>query len=330
MSHPHADAAGAADAPGATGAVGAAQPGPTPTGAIVRVSTPEERAYARRMRQVEARRRRLAELEAELALLKGALGRFEAVCRARVGGVLADLRRVDEATADYRGRIDRLRNPNQPEPETDADDEVGPGPGDDEPGEDPFGAGEAGGPADLGAPAGANRAAPRSGAGDEAEAKRLYRDLAKRCHPDFARNDGDRARRVAMMQRVNEAYRARDLDGLRGLRLETEAADPGFAARPPGERLAWAVAEVERLDALLEGVKATFARLRGYELHRLWRRYEAGEAVLDELEDDLEARLRAKNRRLDGLIAAYLQLRGEPARRRRTGTKPKPKPRARA
>ena len=105
---------------------------------------------------------------------------------------------------------------------------------------------------------------------------------------------------------------------LRALRRETEADDPGFATRPIRDRLAWAAAELARLDALLAELKAEFARLRGFEMHRLWRRHEAGEPVLDTLEDELEAKLVTKGRRLDRLIAAYLQAREERPRRART------------
>jgi hypothetical protein len=292
--------------------------GSTPAGgALVQAQAPEERDYERRLRLLVAHRRRLTELTAELALLKGALGRFEAVCSARVGSLLAELRRVDQATADYRGRIERLRNPAAPDPE-DADEDPEEGPGDGEGAEAESFARLGGNPwsGPNGDPARERRGEAVEGTGDEAEAKRLYRDLARRCHPDFARGDAEREQREAMMQRVNEAYRARDLEELRALRRETEADAPGFAERPVGERLAWLAAELERVDALLHGIKAEFARLRGYELHRLWRRYEAGEPVLDELEDDLEGRLRAKNRRLDALIASYLQARGESPRRR--------------
>lgn len=285
-------------------------------GALVRVPEPDEHAFERRLRQVAARRRRLADLEAELTRLKEGIGRFEAVCRARVGGILADLRRVDASTADYRQRLDRLRNPDAPDP----DPEPEPEPEPDEDHEEELGEADRVAANGRGGTTGEATSNGRAsaGGGGEAEAKRLYRDLAKRCHPDFARDDAERERREAMMQRVNEAYRARDLGTLRDLRRETESEDPTFAQRPATERLAWAAAELERLDALLAAIKAEFDRLRGYELYRLWRRSEAGESVLDELEDDLEGRLRAKHRRLDSLIAAYLQARGEAPRRRRT------------
>ena len=113
------------------------------------------------------------------------------------------------------------------------------------------------------------------------------------------------------MQRVNEAFRARDLAALRALAREAEAADPGFAARPAGERLAWARAELARLDEVLAELRGELGQLRAGEVHRLWRRHEAGEPVLDALEDDLQTRLAAEGRRLDRVIAAYRAARDE-------------------
>ena len=79
------------------------------------------------------------------------------------------------------------------------------------------------------------------------EAKRLYIELAKRLHPDLARDDDDRQRRERIMQRVNEAFRLRDLPGLRAIHLESIAEDPRWAERPVTDRLAWAEAELRRL-----------------------------------------------------------------------------------
>ena len=287
-----------------------AQPS-TATAAIVRSVSPEEREYERRLRLIAARKRRLSEHEAELAVLKGALERFEAVCRSRVGDLLVELRRIDRAAADYQGRIDRLRHPTPTPPEPEPPDEPDPEP-------EPFPPDEHDPTTGAAVPpdwAGRRTTGPERGG--EAEVKRLYLELAKRCHPDLARDVAERDRRAALMQRVNDAFRDRDLVGLQAIQRETEADDPGFGSRPLRDRLAWAGAELSRLDALLAGVKAEFARLRGYEMHRLWRRHEAGEPVLDELEDELEARLVAKGRRLDRLIAAYLQARQDRPRRSR-------------
>ena len=53
--------------------------------AIVRAQTPEEREYARYLAEIEARKRRAADLQAEFETLRLALGRFKAEYYARVG-----------------------------------------------------------------------------------------------------------------------------------------------------------------------------------------------------------------------------------------------------
>ena len=267
--------------------------------AIVRSQTPEEREYERRLAQIASRKRRVAESQAELDGLKAALARFDATCHARVGDLLAELRRVGGAIADYERRLARLRGEPESDPDEFAADEEEPGPfawRDDEP--------EAGG-ARTDQEHMPRRRPPRLDGEDKAEVKRLYRDLAKRCHPDFAQDDAERRRREDLMLRVNAAFRDRDLVALRALHREAEADDPAFATRPARERLAWAIAEVARLDERLAELKAEATLLRASDVHRLWRRYVAGEPVLDALEDDLEKRIAAEGRRLDRLIAVY-------------------------
>lgn len=268
--------------------------------AIVPAQSAEEREYDRCLAEVETAKRRAAELQAEIEALTVALARFEAACQARVGDLLTELRRVGRAVADYEQRLARLDDEDETDPDAFAADEEEPAPfawHDDEP---------VAGTAGAGWRARAERPEPPRLPKEQAAAvKRLYRDLAKRCHPDYARSDGERERRVALMQRINEAFRDRDLELLRTIHQESETEDPAFPTRPLRERLAWVWAELARVNALLGALKAEFSVLRGSEVHRLWRRYEAGEPVLDALEDDLEKRVAAQGRRLDRLIAAY-------------------------
>ena len=54
--------------------------------------------------------------------------------------------------------------------------------------------------------------------------KRLFRELARRFHPDLGMGDGERAYRTSIMAAINEAYASNDLDTLRDLAGEP---DPG-------------------------------------------------------------------------------------------------------
>ncbi|WP_148593148.1 J domain-containing protein [Streptomyces sp. WAC01526] len=75
------------------------------------------------------------------------------------------------------------------------------------------------------------------------EARKVYRDLVRKAHPDLARDDAERARRDAFIARVNMAYAQGDETVLRELAREWEA-----GPAPVEQRLS----ESEELYARLE------------------------------------------------------------------------------
>jgi hypothetical protein len=88
------------------------------------------------------------------------------------------------------------------------------------------------------------------------EARRLYRALAKRCHPDLGGSEEDRERRRAFMIRVNNAYANGEVDLLAWLAAEWDpagAAGPAREVRP--DRL-------QRLRAVLETGRRRLAQVR--------------------------------------------------------------------
>ncbi len=281
---------------------------PTDPSALVPAAPGEDEAYAALIDALRRRRARVDALRRELATVRAALGRFETECQSRVGDLLADLRRLgEEADAVQRRLQDALAEAVSADEDA-LDDLLEQLDVEHDFRFDPAGSGEGfraagnGGARHADAPFAASKADRPS---ERATLKRLYRDLAKRCHPDLGKCDEERERRAALMQRVNEAFAAGDASALRALLLETESEDPGFAARPLADRTAWAKAEMARLDALLASLRGELSALHGSDLHRLWRRHETGAPVFDELADDLEARVRAEGQRLDRLIASF-------------------------
>ncbi|UKY51402.1 hypothetical protein [Streptomyces inhibens] len=79
------------------------------------------------------------------------------------------------------------------------------------------------------------------------EARKVYRDLVRKAHPDLARDDAERARRDTFIARVNMAYGQGDEAVLRELAREWEA-----GPAPAEERLS----ESEELYARLEWLAA--------------------------------------------------------------------------
>ncbi|GAB2908563.1 J domain-containing protein [Streptomyces mayteni] len=70
------------------------------------------------------------------------------------------------------------------------------------------------------------------------EARKLYRELVRKCHPDLAVDQNERDRRDVFVSRVNQAYARGDEDALRSLADEWDRG-------PRGEEPAW-----ERQDEL--------------------------------------------------------------------------------
>jgi hypothetical protein len=87
------------------------------------------------------------------------------------------------------------------------------------------------------------------------EAQRLYRDLARKAHPDLAQDEAEKERRSAFIARVNEAYAYADEDALRALSEEWESG-PAPEEELPSEaevlyaRLEWLAERKEKLAAL--------------------------------------------------------------------------------
>ncbi len=269
---------------------------------------PDDELYSACLESIRARREKVELLRADLERLRRALARFEALCQTRVGDLVAELQRVAAAGNEARTRLEAALAELDLHTEEvldvlleglDLDRDLE---------SDDFGG--ASGSATSGTSADPTTTPSSSnGYHDPSTLKRIYRDLAKRCHPDLAGSVAERDRRAGLMQRINEAFRDGDIDALRSLLQETEADEPTFGQRTTADKLRWARQELARLDRHVAVLRAEFVQLHVGELYRLWRRHEAGEAVFDVLEDDLERRIRLEGLRLDRLIATHRRLR---------------------
>lgn len=77
----------------------------------------------------------------------------------------------------------------------------------------------------------AGTAMPALSIRDKAAEKRLYRELARRFHPDLAAGSMERAYTTAIMAAINRAYKAGDIDALRQMAGEL---DPAIVAEFSG------------------------------------------------------------------------------------------------
>jgi hypothetical protein len=198
---------------------------------------PGAEELARRKAQLLVLSGRLLDRERDLAAFRVELHAFETTYRKALGARYARLDELAERleeTAGPGGAADR--------PEPDDDD----GPAERYPGQ--------------GLPGGQNWAwgerepepEPRPVVGEEA--KRLFRQLARRIHPDLARDPAERERRTSLMMAANYAYEQGDVAALERLLDDWERSPEAVTGHD-------AVAELERTLRRIAQVEAGIRRI---------------------------------------------------------------------
>jgi len=140
----------------------------------------------------------------------------------------------------------------------------------------------------------------------KAELKSLYRELAKRFHPDLAVSEVERAAHGQRMADINDAYARGDLEGLRHA-----ASQSGVRPTLP-PTLAELLAERDRLDALIVRLRQDIARLNRDPLMLLkidaaLARH-SGHDLLAEMATELHIQLVERRGALNRLIAEFREL----------------------
>lgn len=137
------------------------------------------------------------------------------------------------------------------------------------------------------------------------EAQRLYRELARRAHPDLAQEPEEAARRGEFIARVNAAYGRGDLTELQRLAAEWERG--GDAAEPPAagtvERARWLRDRLERLTAGLERVERQREELMQSPIGQvLMLLPDQPDLLLEELADQLLATVASRQAELERVL----------------------------
>lgn len=133
------------------------------------------------------------------------------------------------------------------------------------------------------------------------EARRLYRDLARRAHPDLAEDEAERQRRGDFIVRVNAAYAAGDEARLRAL-AEEWAAGPTPPERRPS-RSEELYARLEWLAERKEMLAGVAAELEGSAIGAMIKMApEDPDGLLEEIAEQLLAQVAEKEARLAELV----------------------------
>jgi hypothetical protein len=274
------------------------------------VPVPSEHAgeYARLLIEIETRKRVISTLQTERDGLEMTLTNFAVELKSRVGGLRTELNRVKRQVAEYRRRIERLRESDLLDPEQierEVAEEFAEQLEQERLAEEQ--AAREGQRIDL------DRPRPQLDAETEAEILRLYRELAKRFHPDRARTEEDRARRTDLMLRINVAYSERDLVTLQAMARHADTGDPAAVLLSDEERVQWAHRVITRMTLQITELTQQIEMLRRSETYQMWRSPKDSSQSVQQVERRVRDRLNRERDRLDEAIIDYNRI----VRRRR-------------
>jgi hypothetical protein len=232
------------------------------TGALELYVGPIAAELAHRRGELAILKRRLAEREAELADFEAALSDFEIEYRRALGqryAVLDDL--ADQIEQAKLGRSGHRGSADPSDGEHGADRDA------DRDGDGPDGDGQ-----NWAWAWGEREPEQEFRRILSPEAKRLFRLLARRIHPDLAREPAERERRTNLMVAANHAYEQGDVETLRHLLDEWDASPDSVAGSSPASELERIIRHVARIQARMEALDKRFANLESSAMGWLRRR----------------------------------------------------------
>jgi hypothetical protein len=135
--------------------------------------------------------------------------------------------------------------------------------------------------------------------------KRLYREIAKRIHPDLATDDDERAKRNQVMAEVNRAYAEGDEARLRAVLNDWETSPDAVMGDGIGAELVRTIRKIHQVEGRLAGIEIEIAALNGSELSLLKARGESermnGRDLLAQMAEQLDIQILQLRRQRDGL-----------------------------
>lgn len=233
---------------------------------------PEEEELKLKKQELEGLESKLIELELQLVGLRGELSAFERLYLKRVGIHYAQLDEIEAQIAELLARRDPGNHKAQ-------------------------GAAKE---------ARARAEESRAGAGELAirettrfapspSLKSLYREVARRIHPDLAVNETDRAKRQKLMAQANQAYENGDEAKLRAILEEYETSPEAVFGEGTAVDLVRVIRKIAQVKRRLAEIDAEMERIKKSDLFELKTKVDegtnAGRDVLQEMASAIESQL---------------------------------------
>jgi len=138
-----------------------------------------------------------------------------------------------------------------------------------------------------------------------AELKTLFRDIAKRIHPDLGRDEEDRLRRHQWMAEANAAYRSGDASRLQAIIREWEA-HLTSVSKDARTQLQQIIQKMSQVQDRLRIIKITIKQLRNSDMSQLKERAEKdekdGEDLFLKMSEHLQREISQERARLSEIL----------------------------
>lgn len=135
--------------------------------------------------------------------------------------------------------------------------------------------------------------------------KKLYREIARRIHPDLATDEEDRIRRHKIMAEVNCSYENGNEDRLEIIIREWENSPESVQGDGIGAELIRIIRKIAQVEERLRMIKSEFRQLIQSDLYKLMRKVEdadrEGRDLLAEMATKVEMQIAAARKRLADL-----------------------------
>jgi hypothetical protein len=214
---------------------------------ITQTEPPEARELEKKRAELATFETRLAERELDLATLQAELHSFEGIYLRIVGSRLAALDEIEAKIAEAGARHkpkDRETQDRASQARTQAQDSAR-------------------------AVEGEQEAGKRQPFRPTENLKKLYREVAKRIHPDLATDESERQRRHELMTEANRAYEEGDEARLEAILRDWESSPESVKGEGPGVELVRVIRKIAQVEDRLKAIDAEIARLEETDLYQL-------------------------------------------------------------
>ena len=121
--------------------------------------------------------------------------------------------------------------------------------------------------------------------------KKLYREVAKRIHPDLANSEKERARRTQLMAEVNRAYEEGDEGRLEAILREWDSSPEAVRGKGPGAELIRAIRKIAQIEERLHSIESEIDQLNETDLFQLKEKVEVAATERRDLLAEMAAAL---------------------------------------